>query len=146
MSTFQPLEYLLWGAVRIYTDHLNLAHIFEPKVCVSSMPKTAARRLGNWKMGLAQYYTIMHISGERNYCGNFLSRWAYVLAVALRAVAAFVSSAPDDIIPSKSALREVQQQARAGLSAKISGAFSFTTSVGSATKDNEELFRVGLDG
>ena len=35
---------------------------------------------------------------------------------------------------------------RASLDAMASGAFLFTTSVGRATKDNEDLFGVGLDG
>ena len=67
-------------------------------------------------------------------------------AVAVRAVAVFASSAPDETMPSEDAIREVQQQARAGLSAMVSGAFSFTTPVDHATKNNEDLFRMGLDG
>ena len=31
VSTFHRLEYLLWGGMRIYTDHCNLAYIFEPE-------------------------------------------------------------------------------------------------------------------
>ena len=73
------------------------------------MPKTAAQRLENWKMILAQYdYTIMHISGERNCWGDLLSRCVNVPAVAVRAVAMFASSAPDETMPSKDAIREVQ--------------------------------------
>ena len=68
-------------------------------------------------------------------------RWTCGLSVAV-----FASSASDETMPSKDAIREVQQQARAGLGAMVSGAFSFTTPVGRATKDNEDLFRVGLDG
>ena len=49
-------------------------------------------------------------------------------------------------MPSKNSSREVQQEAWVGLSAMVSGASSFTTPVGRATKDNEDLFRVGLDG
>ena len=64
----------------------------------------------------------------------------------MRAVAVFASSAPDETMQSKDAIREVQQQARAGSGAMVSGASSFTTPVGRATKDNEDLFRVGLDG
>ena len=98
-------------------------------------------------MVLAQYdYTIMHISGERNCWENLLSRWANVPAVAVRAVAVFVSGAPDETIPSKDVIREEQQQARAGLGVMVSGTSSFTTPVGRAMKDNEDLFRVGLGG
>ena len=93
VSTFRRLEYLLWGGVRIYTDHRNLAYIFEPEACVSSVPKTAAQRLENWKMMLAQYdYTIMRISGERN-CwgisclgGSISRRWSCRLSRCSRAV------------------------------------------------------------
>ena len=69
VSTFHRLEYLLWGGVRIYTDHRNLAYIFEPEACVSSVLKTAAQRLENWKMALAQY-DYMHVSGERSCWGD----------------------------------------------------------------------------
>ena len=31
VSTFRRLEYLLWEGVRIYTDHRNLAYIFETR-------------------------------------------------------------------------------------------------------------------
>ena len=96
---------------------------------------------------LAQYaYTIMHISGERYCSGDFLSRWLNIPAVAVRAVEVFGSSAPDETMPSKDAVHQVQQQARAGLGTMVGGALSLTTSVGSATKDNEDLFRVRLDG
>ena len=75
-----------------------------------------------------------------------MSQWVNVPAVAVRAVAVFVSSAPDEIMPSKDAIREVQQQAGARLGAMVSDASSFTTPVVRATKDNEDLFHVGLDG
>ena len=61
-------------------------------------------------------------------------------------VPVFTSWAPDETLPSKDAICEVQQQARAGLGAMVSGASSFTTPVGHATEDNDDLFRVGLDG
>ena len=43
VSTFCRLKYLLWGGVRISIDHCNLASIFKPEACVSSVPKTAAQ-------------------------------------------------------------------------------------------------------
>ena len=64
-----------------------------------------------------------------------LSRWVNVPAVAVRAVVVFASSAPDEIMPSKDTICEVQQQARASLG----------TMVGRATKD-DDLFRMRLDG
>ena len=148
LSTIRRLEYLLWGGVSNYTDHRNLVYIFEPEACFSSVLKTVAQRLENCKIVLAMYnYTIMHISGECNCWGDLLSRWVNVRVVAVRTVTVFESSAPIENMSSKDAIREVQQQARAGLSANmVSGASSFTTPVGRATKDNENLFRVGLDG
>ena len=96
--------------MRNYIDHRNLAYIFEPEACVSSVPKTAEQRYKNWKMVLARYdYTIMHISGERNCWGDLLSRCVNVPAVAVRAVAVFASSAPDETIPSKDAILEVRE-------------------------------------
>eukprot|EP00903_Cladosiphon_okamuranus_P021853 g20089.t1 len=72
VSTFLRLEYLLWGGVHIHTDHRNLAYIFNPEACVSSVPKTTAQRLENWKAVLGQYdYTIQHIEGPSKHCRPF---------------------------------------------------------------------------
>ena len=49
-------------------------------------------------------------------------------------------------MPSKDAIREVQHQVRAGLSAMVRGASSFTTPVGCAMINNTDLFCVELDG
>ena len=82
------------------------------------MPKTAAQRLKNWVMVLAQYdYMVMHISAERNCWGDLLSRWVNIPAVAVRAVVVFANSAPDETMPLKDAICEVQQQLRGGLGA-----------------------------
>ena len=132
VSTFRHLEYLLWVGVLIFTDHRNLAYIFEPEAFVSSVPKIAAKRLENWKMVLAQYdCMIIQISSEGNCWGDLLSRWVNVPAVAVRAVTVFASSAPDETMPSKEAIHEVQQQTRPGFGAMVSGTSSFS---------------VGLDG
>ena len=85
----------------------------------------------------------MDIFGEHNCWGDLLSRWVNVPAVAVRAVAVFTSSAPEETMSLKDAIREVQQQARAGLGAKVSGA---STPVDRATNDNEDFFRLRLDG
>ena len=96
---------------------------------------------------LAKYdYTTMHISGELNCWRDLLSRWVNVPAVVVRAVAVYASSAPDETMPSKDTIREVQQQARAGLGVTVSGPSSFIIPVGRTTKDNDDLFRVGLGG
>ena len=65
--------------------------------------------------------------------------------MAVWAVAVFTNSARDDTMPSKDAIRDVQQQAGAVLSVMVSGASSFTIPVGRSTKDSKNLFRVGLD-
>ena len=43
VSMFRCLELLLCGGRRIYTDHRNMAYVFEPEACVSSVQKTAAQ-------------------------------------------------------------------------------------------------------
>ena len=131
--------------MRINTDHRNLAYIFEPEACVSLVPKTAAQRLENWKMVLAQYdYAMMHISGERSCWGDLLSRWVNQCPGGGRAACRGVReqcTGWDNAV--EECIYEVQQQARAGLSAMVSGASSFTTPVGRATKDNEDYFAWG---
>ena len=72
VSTFRRLEHLLWNGVHIFTDHRNLAYIFNPGACVTSVSKALAQRLEGWKGVLGQYrYTICHISGDRNAWGDF---------------------------------------------------------------------------
>ena len=109
------------GGVHIHTDHRNLAYIFNPETCVSSVPKTTAQRLEHWKAVLGQYdYTIQHIAGERNCWGDLLSRWVNVPSVSVRSlsvrsVAVFMPSKPDVRMPSKQVVREAQQASRAQL-------------------------------
>ena len=107
VSTFHRLEYLMWGGVQIYTDHRNLAYIFHPEACVSSVSKAATQRLENWKMVLCQYdYVIKHIAGERNCWGDLLSRWVKVPRGNIRSIAVFAGSEPDDIMPSKEVIHD----------------------------------------
>ena len=54
VSAFKRLNYLLRNGVHIYTDHRNLAYIFDPEACVSSVAKTTAQRLNQWKAVLGQ--------------------------------------------------------------------------------------------
>lgn len=144
VSTFLRLEYLLWGGVHIHTDHRNLAYIFNPEACVSSVPKTTAQRLENWKAVLGQYdYTIQHIEGERNCWGDLLSRWVNVPSVSMRSVAVFMPSQPDVSMPSKQVVREAQQVSRAETSSDA--ASSFVSPIGRAVKDHEGLYRVLVD-
>lgn len=90
VSNFRRLEYLLWRGVHIHTDHRNLAYIFDPEACVSSVAKTTAQRIKHWKTFLGQYdYTIKHIEGERNCWVDLLSRWVHVPTVNARSVAVY---------------------------------------------------------
>ena len=147
VSTFKRLEYLLWNGVHIYTDHRNLAYIFDPEACVSSVAKTRAQRLDQWKAVLGQYsYTIMHIEGERNCWGDLLSRWVDVPSVSVRAVAVYAPSEPDDALPSKESIRDAQRASRASLGSLAAPATSFVAESGKVALDGEGLFRVHLDG
>ena len=55
VNTFKRLEYLSWNGVHIYTDYRNLGYIFDPEAWVSSVAKTTAQRLDQWKAVLGQY-------------------------------------------------------------------------------------------
>jgi len=146
VSTFRRLEYLLWNGVRIHTDHRNLAYIFNPEACVSSVAKTTAQRLDQWKAVLGQYdYAIEHIQGERNCWGDLLSRWVAVPSVRVRALAVYSPSEPDPALPSKEAIRDVQQASRASLGSLAAPATSFVTESGRAFLDEEGLFRIRVN-
>ena len=85
VSTFRRLEYVLWIGVHIYTDHRNLAYIFDPEACVSSVAKTTAQRSDQWKEVLQKYdYPIMHIGGDRKCWLDLLSWWVTVPSVSVR--------------------------------------------------------------
>jgi len=43
VSTFRRLEHFLWNGVHIFTDHRNLAYIFDPEACV----RRSVWRVGN---------------------------------------------------------------------------------------------------
>ena len=103
VSAFKRLEYHLWNGEHIYTNHRNLVYIFDPESCVSSVAKTTAQRLDQWKAVLGQYYyTIMHIARDRNCWGIFPS-------LSVRASAVYAASEPDETLPSKQAIRDAQQ-------------------------------------
>lgn len=137
----------MWNSVHIYTDHRNLAYIFDPEACVSSVAKTTAQRLNQWKAVLGQYeYTIVHIAGDRNCWGGFLSRWSTVPSVSVRAPAVYAASEPNATLPSKQAIRDEQLAARAHLGALVAGATSFMSDAGQVTLDDEGLFRFHVNG
>ena len=80
----------MWNGVHIFTDHRNLAYIFDPEACLTSVSKALAQRLEGWKCVLGQYrYTICHIPDDRNAWGDLLSRWVSMPALPVCAVAVF---------------------------------------------------------
>lgn len=86
VSNSKSSAYLL-QQVHIYTDHGNLAYIFNPEACGSSFTKTAQRLDHQWKVVLGQYdYAIVHIAGDRNCWGQLLSRLVTIPSVRVRAV------------------------------------------------------------
>ena len=98
----------MWNGVHIFTDHRNLAYIFDPEACVTSVSKALAQRLEGWKCVLGQYrYTICHILGDRNAWGDLLSRGVNIPTLSLRSVTVFGPCEPDDSMPSKSVIRRV---------------------------------------
>ena len=146
VSIFKRLEYLLWNGVHIYTNHRNSAYIFDPETCVSSVAKTAAQCLDQWKAVLGQYYsTIMHIAGDRNCWGDLLSRWVTVSSVSVCASGVHASSEPGETLPSNQAIRNVQQASRATLGTLVAGATCMTDD-GQVPLDDEGLFRLQVNG
>ena len=68
---FSSFGTFLRNDVHIFTDHRNLACIFNPDACVTSLSKALPQRSEGWKSVLGQYrYTICHISGDRNAWGD----------------------------------------------------------------------------
>ena len=148
VSAFKWLEYVLWNGVYIYTDHKNLAYIFDPDACVSSVAKMTTPRLDQWRAVLAQYdYTIMHIAGDRNFWRDLLSQWLTVPAVSVHASAVYAASEPDETLPSKQAIRDAHHALRANLGT-LGGwwATLLMTDNGQVTLDDEELFRLQANG
>ena len=45
VSTFRRLEHFLWNGVHIFTEHRNLAYMFDPGACATSVSKALTQRL-----------------------------------------------------------------------------------------------------
>ena len=87
---------------------------------MSSVAKTTAQRLDQWKALFGQYdYTLMHIAGDRNCWKDLLSRWVTVTSVSVGASAVYADSEPDKSLPSKQA---IQQASRVNLGTLATGA------------------------
>lgn len=100
--SIQRLDYLFAGrSIRIFTDHKNLAHIFEPS---RETPKTTLARLQRWALLIqAQTYKIEHIEGKDNVVADLFSRWgvaqrrevnAFPAKLALKQLASFNQPGP----------------------------------------------------
>ncbi|KAH9159923.1 hypothetical protein LEN26_002101 [Aphanomyces euteiches] len=78
VESCKRLEYILLrpNGFTIYTDHRNLAYLFNPLASDSGMQRHQADRLQRWAMVLSGYsYNIVHIPGESNVWADMLSRW-----------------------------------------------------------------------
>ena len=65
---------------RLFTDHRNLLHVFDPVSRVGSF-KHADDRLSRWAVLLLGFrYVVEHIPGEENVVADLLSRWELRLA------------------------------------------------------------------
>ena len=128
----------MWNGVHIFTYHRNLAYIFDPEACVTSVSKALAQRLEGWKCVLGQYrYIICHILGDRNAWGDLLSRWVSVPALPMRAVAVFSRCDQDDSMHPKAAVRQAQQIALATDGTEVQ---SYESAVGLAVLDDCLLY------
>ena len=78
VESCKRLEYLLLReqGFRVFTDHRNLAYIFDPLATDSNMARYQADKLQRWAMTLTRFkYQIEHVAGEDNVWGDLLSRW-----------------------------------------------------------------------
>ncbi|CEO95672.1 hypothetical protein PBRA_009680 [Plasmodiophora brassicae] len=74
LDVVEKLEYLLQTGkpFRLYTDHRNLMHIYDPQKCT----QPAAERLERWGMRLRKYnFVIEHIPGDKNVWADLQTRW-----------------------------------------------------------------------
>ena len=46
VSTFRRPEHFLWNGVHIFTDRRNLAYIFDPEACVTSVSEVFLASIG----------------------------------------------------------------------------------------------------
>lgn len=80
-------------------------------------------------------YSIMHTSGERNCGRDLLSMWLIVAAMKARAVVAFAPFEPDDTMPLKELVRQVQQSTPQKDRTRAHGAADFMAPDGQAVKE-----------
>ena len=66
--------------------------------------------------------------------------------MSVRASVAYAASEPDEILPSRQEIRDAQQASRTNLGTLAMGATSFMTDDGQVNLDEEELFRLQVNG
>ena len=75
VMTYVRLDYLFYGHSVIFTDHRNLAYIFNASRDLEEVSKATSQRLRRWSVILGKFtYAIWHIAGEDNVFGDMLSR------------------------------------------------------------------------
>ena len=103
-------------------------------VCFEGV-NTASGGLESCSWPVSLYH--LHIPGDRNAWGDFLSRWVRVPALPVRAVAVFSPCDQDNSLPSKAVVRQAQQKALATDGTEVK---SFVSVVGLAVLDNCLLY------
>jgi hypothetical protein len=86
ITEFERLDYYLAPReVLIYSNHRNLAYIFDPLGKDPTLAKRTVGKLQRWALKLSIYrYVITHIAGEDNVRADLLSRWAVQPRLAVR--------------------------------------------------------------
>ncbi|KAF0742575.1 hypothetical protein Ae201684P_008386 [Aphanomyces euteiches] len=78
VESCKRLDYLVVrpGGFRLFTDHRNLAYMFNPRGSNSGMAKYQADKLQRWALVMSTFpYTIECLPGDTNVWGDLLSRW-----------------------------------------------------------------------
>jgi RNase H-like domain found in reverse transcriptase len=86
LTEFERLDkYLAPREVLIYSNHRNLAYIFDPLGKDPTLAKRTVSKLQRWALKLSIYrYVITHIAGEDNVRADLLSRRAVQPRLAVR--------------------------------------------------------------
>ncbi|KAE8982236.1 hypothetical protein PR001_g23792 [Phytophthora rubi] len=106
VESVKRLEYLLLrpGGFHLFTDHRNLAYIFNPSATDGSMQRYQADKLQRWAMAMTSYrYVIEHIRGDDNAWADMLSRWGNPQASRIEAASSVKQIA---VVPQLSPLED----------------------------------------
>jgi hypothetical protein len=69
--------YLLSEGFRLYTDHANIMHLFNPDQVEPPLKRASMDKIHRWLLTLSHFHLISleHLPGERNIWADLLSRW-----------------------------------------------------------------------